>query len=283
MDATNDGLLAAIYAVDTESTDDEWHVTIHGADAAPIADLLTIDLVNDVAVSPDGTRVALPNQRGQVQLISFSEPAAATQVVRLVGPDPLLSVAYSPDGSTLVTGDAAGQVGIWDGTTLDPVRRWRGHTGIVSSVLATDDGRIVSSDGQSVASWSKIGNSLTREILGVKGDVMAVAMLDDERLMAAAENGFQLVVGPLDETLTPLGERLQYRVMSIDVSDDGTTVATGDAAGRVVVRDTTTLSVVHELSVGDNVVLDHRSPRRVYRRRRRERHWRRHVRRRKRE
>ncbi len=68
-------------------------------------------------------------------------------------------VAFSPDGTRLVSGGQDLDVTVWDAVTLQPLRRFRGHTAWVRGVAFAPDGRhvlSVSYDG-SVKVWDTHG------------------------------------------------------------------------------------------------------------------------------
>jgi WD40 repeat protein/serine/threonine protein kinase len=109
--------------------------------------------VEQVAVSPDGRRVASSSRDGTARIW---EVASGRQLSRFVGHRGLLGgVAYSPDGRLVATTGEYGNVRLWDGTTGGELHCFRGHTARCDGVAFSPDGRTLLSGGAdgSVRLW----------------------------------------------------------------------------------------------------------------------------------
>lgn len=99
--------------------------------------------INDLAISPDGTRFVITHERG----ISIWDTYTGKVVLEPShGQNELLSVSYSPDGTRVVAGSSEGTICVWEAhngqVALGPLE---GHTRGASSVAYSPDGtRIVS-------------------------------------------------------------------------------------------------------------------------------------------
>ncbi len=123
-------------------------------------------VVNSVVFSPDGDTIA----SGSGQWMGYEGKASAGEEVRLWNAhtgeliktltghkDVVSSVAFSPDGNLVVSGDWydwdghftsgtwSGEIRVWDAHTGEHLKSLKGHTGGVSSLAFSSDGKILAS------------------------------------------------------------------------------------------------------------------------------------------
>ena len=123
-------------------------------------------VVNSVVFSPDGSTIA----SGSGHWMGYEGTYSAGEEVRLwnahtgellktlIGhKDVVSSVAFSPDGNLIVTGDwyywdrflssgtSSGEIRVWDAHTGEHLKTLTGHTGGVSSVAFSPDGKVLAS------------------------------------------------------------------------------------------------------------------------------------------
>ena len=97
----------------------EWP-TLEGESADSSGSFSFQDLVQDVAVAPDGSRAAAPGEEGAVNLYA---PGADPVGILSGNFVPIQSLAFSPDGRLLAHGDAAGGVWLWVAAP-EPIHAW---------------------------------------------------------------------------------------------------------------------------------------------------------------
>jgi WD40 repeat protein len=94
-----------------------------------------------VAVSPDGTRVAVGSRFGQVVL--FEAGSGRQQGVFSGHTDVVRDLAFSPDGTQLLSASADGTARLWDVVTGTELRRYNRRPFTVHSAVFAPDGRTV--------------------------------------------------------------------------------------------------------------------------------------------
>lgn len=122
--------------------------TIRVWDAADASLLDTIDTgikrVRDLAISPDGTRVAVVGLAPEVSIIDLRTRATST----LHGHRGNVSrAAWSPDGHGLATGDSTGEIHVWH-VDRGVSRTLAGHGGEITGLAFTSDGELLLSAGR---------------------------------------------------------------------------------------------------------------------------------------
>jgi WD40 repeat protein len=162
--------------------------------AAPARDFPCGSKVWSLALSPDGSRIAVARGDSTIALLDADNG-------KLVGvfnghTRRVSSVAFSPDGKRLLSGSHDGTMRLWDVASWRELRVFKGHTAEVSSVAFSPDGRRALSGGfdNMVMLWTVETGEDRKWFLGHRAVVTSVAFSPDGRraLSGAADNTVRL-------------------------------------------------------------------------------------------
>lgn len=178
-----------------------WQVEVlRASDGAPEGLLATHDdIINSVAFSPDGTRIASasgsqPPDTQDARI--FISPVSGGPPLILAGhPGGTTSVAFSPDGTLLASGGGDNAVRLWRASDGSVVRVMSGHTHVVSSVAFSPDGQTIASGSgdAKVKFWRVSDGALLRTIMPDGYPVGSVAYSPGGQALASSTyNGVQL-------------------------------------------------------------------------------------------
>ncbi|MCG9132647.1 T9SS type A sorting domain-containing protein [Candidatus Poribacteria bacterium] len=190
--------------------------------------------VDDIAYSPDGTRLAVA---GSVGIWLYDAVTGETLDLFIGHTDRVYSVSFSADGLTLASGSWDKTVRLWDVGTGSELRVLQGHTEWVESVSFSADGQTLASGSEdgTVRLWDVATGSELRVLHGHTDRVYSVSFSPDGQTLAS---------GGDDETvrLWDVGTGSELRVLhghtdwveSVSFSPDGRTLASGSYDGTVL-------------------------------------------------
>ena len=130
--------------------------------------------MNEIAYSPDGTRLAVAGGIG----IWLYDTQTGEALDLLTGHTSLVySVSFSPDGQSLASGSRNGTVRIWDVNTGRQLRTLTEHTSYVFSVSFSPDGQTLASGNgdKTVRIWDVNTGSHLRTLTGHTGPVESIS------------------------------------------------------------------------------------------------------------
>jgi WD40 repeat protein len=220
---------------------------------------LTTSYIFDVALSPDGRRVAAAGSKSLVWILDATTGYLITTFNEQAGF--ILGVAWSPDSKRLAIGNDDRTVDIKDVTSGKTVVTYSGHTGSVARIAWSPDGtRIASaSDDGTVQIWNAKTGQHILTYSGNMNPVFSVAWSPDgTRIVSgtgAAGNNPPVVIGnSVKEWDATTGKTLLTytentgSVYAVTWSPDGKSIASGgdDAGVRVWNAITGRTTVVYE-------------------------------------
>jgi WD40 repeat protein len=175
------------------------------------------EIVQSVAVSPDGSRVAGVGLNG---LVIVWDAASGQELIRFQAHDEhAFSVTFSPDGKQIATASEDKTAKIWNAESGEELFTLRGHSDAVNAVTFSPDGRFIAT--ASADTTVKIWDSASREtLLTLSGHAPA----------------------PRSTSLHPGG------VIDIAFNHDGTRLASGGADGIAILWDVTTGEALFSIS-----------------------------------
>ena len=171
-----------------------------------------------------------------------------SQFARYLGGGSIGGMQYSPDGKLLAV---ASSIGVWlyDTETYQARALLTGHTFGVTSVCFSTNGHILassSSEDGTIRLWD-VATGTLQQTFTLFPYITGVRLSPDGSTLAGVkedEVGYQLelwdvATGALRHTLYPSGEESLGRILSMDFSPDGRTLASGHS-NRVRLWDVTT-------------------------------------------
>jgi WD40 repeat protein len=149
-------------------------------------------------------------------------------------------VAISSDGQTLVSGDLAGFITVWNLETGELKRTINTTQAVWSIALTPDDQTVVSgNDDGTIGLWNLETSELKRTLTGHSNSVAYLAITPDGQTLASAGNMgdksdktvkvWNLETGELKRTL----RGHEYWLLSIAISPDGQTVASSSSDNTI--------------------------------------------------
>lgn len=155
----------------------------------------------------------------------------------------VLSLAFSPDGQLLATGDANGEIRLWQVSNSEPMLIFKGHTDWIRSVAFSPDGQILASGSadQRIRLWSVKTGQCLKTLHAHTHWVQSIAFSRD---------GHLLVSGSADQTIrvwdVQTGHCLNvlvghtHWVQFVALSPNGQLIASGSADQTVKLWDVQT-------------------------------------------
>ena len=191
----------------------------------------------EMALHPDGDKIAFAHQHGQGQNIFIHDLATGERLAELTFPFPVWCLAWSPDGTRIAVG-SGGLFSLWEvpGPTL--LRTFSGHRRLITRITFHQDGRLIATCGYDGA--TRIWDAETGEALARLPSYSAYFAQSSGELIvigsAAGQNALEWwnVEMPRELTTLSVPDVSGIFPRSLDFSSDGSiVVAAGDDGVRV--------------------------------------------------
>jgi WD40 repeat protein len=205
------------------------------------------DVVNSVAFSPDGTKIASGSND---RTICVWDVQTGQLILRLIYTYKVTSLVFSPDGKKIVSGNTANTIHLLDAETGQFICIFTGHTASVMSVAISPDGtKIVSgSKDKNIRLWNAETGECIRRLVCHFHYVNSVAFSPD---------GDMILSGSGDRTVrlwnASTGQLIQTLydhtngVYSVAFSPDGSMIVSGSGDKTIRVWDAKTGKSIHTL------------------------------------
>ena len=200
------------------------------------------DVVNAVAWSPDGKRIA--SGSGKIthsidNTVQVWNAADGSHVFTYKGHSSIVqAVAWSPDGHRIASGSDDKTVQVWNATDGSNVFTYKGHSSPVNAVAWSPDGhRIASgSDDKTVQVWNATDSSQVFPYQGHSDTVLAVAWSSDGHRIASGSNDKTVQVwNAVDGSQVYIYQGHSSLVYTVAWSPDGKRIASGSGDKTVQV------------------------------------------------
>ncbi|OAI50464.1 hypothetical protein AYO44_05555 [Planctomycetaceae bacterium SCGC AG-212-F19] len=236
--------------------------TWEAATGRPLLDLPYSESSVEIACSPDGRTLAVP-EFGKVYLV---DAATGKETGRIEGfRSNVGRLAFSPDGKFLATGHwghrvakkpyEPGMVRLWDLQTRKLIIEFPAHHDHVSSLAFTHDGKaIVTTGDQSVCFWDT-GTGKKRFAVTESGYAKSFSLSHDDRLLAALAEKGKLRVFELPSQ--KMRGELTGSFAGLTLTADGRWLLVGgQAEGTVFVYETASGKPIFQVPVGTDRVYE---------------------------
>ena len=160
------------------------------------------------------------------------------------------AVTFSPDGTLLATGDASGEIRLWQVADGKQLLTCTGHSGWVRSVTFSPDGATLASasSDQTIRLWDVSSGDCLKELREHSGWVRSVTFSPDGNTLASGsgDNTIKLWDVSSGDCLQTL-QGHQHWVWSVTFSPDGRHLASGSEDKTLKLWDTSTGECLHTL------------------------------------
>jgi WD40 repeat protein len=148
-------------------------------------------VINDLAFSPDGSRIVSASEDGNATV--WELPSGKPLKVLNEHKDSLTAVAYSPDGKTIATGSEDNTIRMWRDGTWESLPVITGHwLGIMDLAFTADSRKLVSSSKDKTLRIWDVSTRVEEHFSHGHNDVVTALAISGDYLATAADDGIGL-------------------------------------------------------------------------------------------
>jgi WD40 repeat protein len=199
---------------------------------------------NELAYSPDASRIAVASSAGQVRV--FAVPSGRRLLTLATGA-PVVAVVWSPDGRTVAGGSSSGGIWLWDATT-GAVERTLAQAAPLVGIAFSPNGRVFeASGGHDTNLWDAATGLPLATLSHGERHVRSASFSDDSSLLVTTVD--QNVARVWDVATGTLLQPLQTRstINAAAFGPGGRLLVTGSQDGTARIWDPRTGAVVENL------------------------------------
>ena len=212
-----------------------------------------------IDLSPDGKTIATSAEDGVVALWNAADGTPLRTVVGHVGW--VRTVRFSRDGSSIITAGQDGTARRWDVASGKELLRVTGERSIQDARLSNDGSRLITltaespekkRDGQPVTIWdASTGAKLSGATL--ENSRLAELTFDRDGMLFTAQSSGATVVDPATAKTVRVVD--QSMIYSLDTSQDGASIVSGNAGGKLAMHSGRTGAMLFSWSADAHIVV----------------------------
>jgi WD40 repeat protein/energy-coupling factor transporter ATP-binding protein EcfA2 len=204
-------------------------------------------LSSGLAYSPDGKKLLIA---GDDNIARLYDTSSGDLLREFSGHEQaVINVAYSHSGQFIATCSDDKTARIWDVETGKEVKKLEGHTESIYGVAFSSDDRYVLTSGYDRVAilWDVESGVAIRRFIGHQGSLYGGAISADDKWILTAGFDGTARLWPSGIQPDPRSFRHTSSIVSLAISPDGKTLASGTTAGQAALWDTATGKKLHEL------------------------------------
>src|SRR5262249_43232249 len=238
-----------LWKIGGEELEQLWEAIPDVADLAKPGPLAPI--IYSLAFSPDGKQMASAGVAHANNFLPIWDVATGKELRQLSAAGREVgAVAYSPDGTTLASGSDDGTLTLWEPATGQTQRQMKAPGGARSLAFSPDGARLAGGGGPQdwwykqpnnepfLIVWEARTGKESYRLAPDRASVVSLAYPQDGRTLAAGLGGaVRLWDATSGKEIAHPRAGHQNSMLAVDVSPDGTTVATAGQDGVIILWD----------------------------------------------
>jgi eukaryotic-like serine/threonine-protein kinase len=198
--------------------------------------------------SPDWTKLAATSVQKQHTALLY-DSTQSELIATLEGHEKNIYIMkFSSDSLLLATGSYDTTIRLWDANTGDLVHILQGHQDSIRNLIFSADNTLLASTGldNTLRVWDVSKGEMRYEL----SDFNAASPLEfsaDSATLAAVSSNTAWILNSVDGSILHTFEGHESSITTMDLSQDGSMLATGSTNGTLLVWDTLSGTLLHDL------------------------------------